>query len=322
MIAPRSGTAPFEFVHRPDLHRLPDSVLASEVRLHGTFAIDQRPGFGQIYYALADHGLIRIDPDLKQQQVIPLSDQLRNLINIHSLKIGQIDGQTRLIVTANRSSLIAVVGLDGALDFVLSRPSFDPYQLPNTPFTPTDTLLVGDQLFVADGYGSNYISTYDLTARQWVGFFGGLTTETDHEDGKFATAHGLKRHHRHRDRLMIADRPNARIQEHGFDGALLDSHPLPSGAWPCGMNDLDLDGRTLTVIGSLFDPDRERRPAPIYILDADSDQVVSTVRPKEDLGIELADHLHNVIWYQHEGRVYLLCQSWNPGYYFVLERVS
>jgi hypothetical protein len=47
-----------------------------------------------------------------------------------------------------------------------------------------------------------------------------------------------------------------------------------------------------------------------------------TVRPKEELGIELAQHLHNVIWYEYEGRVFLLCQSWNPGCYFVLEQVS
>ncbi len=321
MTTPRSGTAPFVFIHRPDLHLLPDSVLASEVKLHGTFAIDRRPGFGHIYYALADHGLIRVDPDLKHQEVIPLSDQLRNLINIHSVKIGQIDGQMRLILTANRNGLIAVIGLDGRLDFVLSRPNLEQYQVPNTPFVPTDTVLTGDHLYVADGYGANYISIYDLKARRWDGIFGGLTTETAKEDGKYVTAHGIKLHHRHRDHLMIADRPNARLQEHSFDGALLGSHALPSGTWPCGMDDLEWQGRTLTVIGSLFDPEREQHPAPIYVVDADSDQVLSTVRPKEELGVDLAQHLHNVIWHVHDGQVYLLCQSWNPGYYFVLQQI-
>ena len=66
----------------------------------------------------------------------------------------------------------------------------------------------------------------------------------------------------------------------------------------------------------------EGRAAPIYILDAATYEVVSTIRPKEDLGIELADHIHNTIWYEYGGDLYLICQAWNPGYYFVLELVE
>ncbi len=65
----------------------------------------------------------------------------------------------------------------------------------------------------------------------------------------------------------------------------------------------------------------EGRPAPIYILDGETYEVLSTIRPKEELGVELTQHLHNVIWHVHEDRLYLVCQSWNPGYYFVLEAV-
>ena len=70
-----------------------------------------------------------------------------------------------------------------------------------------------------------------------------------------------------------------------------------------------------------LDP-QEGRAAPIYILDAATYEVVSTIRPKEDLGIELADHIHNTVWYEHDGTRYLICQAWNPGYYFVLELVE
>jgi len=75
------------------------------------------------------------------------------------------------------------------------------------------------------------------------------------------------------------------------------------------------------VIGSLDDPIKGR-PAPIYILDAATYEVISTIRPKEDLGIERADHLHNVVWHEHNGKLFLVCQSWNPGYYFALELIS
>ena len=74
-------------------------------------------------------------------------------------------------------------------------------------------------------------------------------------------------------------------------------------------------------MGSLDDPDKEKgRPAPIYILDGNSYELLSTVRPKEELGIELADHIHNVVWHRHNGRLFLVCQAWNPGFYFVLEQ--
>ena len=42
------------------------------------------------------------------------------------------------------------------------------------------------------------------------------------------------------------------------------------------------------------------------------------MRPKEELGVELADHIHNAVWYRNAGHLYLICQAWNPGHYFVL----
>ena len=44
------------------------------------------------------------------------------------------------------------------------------------------------------------------------------------------------------------------------------------------------------------------------------------MRPREELGVELAQHIHHTIWYEHSGQVYLICQAWNPGHYFVLAR--
>ena len=73
------------------------------------------------------------------------------------------------------------------------------------------------------------------------------------------------------------------------------------------------------MVGSLDDP-QEGRPAPIYVLDGHTYDVASTIRPKEDLGVELADHIHNAVWYERDGQVYLICQAWNPGHYFVLAK--
>jgi hypothetical protein len=316
MTTKQSGEAPFVFVHRNDLHVLPSQVLDCEVNLHGGFAEDKRPGQGQLYYGMPGSGILRIDPDLSRQELIELPEKLRPL-NFHSTKLGSIEGTLRLFLPANGEAMVAVLTLDGAVDFVLSKPEFEQYQAENAAFAPTDTVLVDHHLYVADGYGSNYISSADVITRQWTGIFGGKADDATH-NGMFGTAHGINVHPAHH-HLVIADRPNSRIQHHALDGAYLESHTLPAGAWPCGIDFVDWQGRSLAVIGSLFDPVKDR-PAPIYIVDGHTFEVLSTIRPKEELGIEQVQHLHNVVWHIHDGRLFLVCQSWNPGLYFVLEQ--
>lgn len=314
----RSGKSPYEFVYREDLHRLPGGVLASETKLHGGFAADRRVGFGQLYYGMPECGILRVDPDLQRQELIALPEKLKPM-NFHSTKLGQIGGAWRLFLPANNDALVAVIDLDGKLDFVLTQPEFNEYQAEGAKFAPTDTALVEHDLFVADGYGSNYITKADVSRQKWTGIFGGKTDDPT-ENGKFGTAHGIRVHADHQ-HLVIADRPHSRIQVHDLAGEFAASYALPQGAWPCGTDVIEWQGRRLAVIGSLFDPVKDR-PAPIYITDADTFEVLSTIRPKEDLGIEEVQHLHNVVWHAHSGKLYLVCQSWNPGLYFVLECLS
>lgn len=59
-----------------------------------------------------------------------------------------------------------------------------------------------------------------------------------------------------------------------------------SGAWPCGVNYIEYQERWYAAIGCLLDPE-DGRPAPIYIIDAETYELLSTIRPKEDFGIEL-----------------------------------
>lgn len=312
----QSGQGAWVFADQPDLRTLPLVARDYEVKLHGGFAVDARPGYGQIYFGMPGCGIIRIDPDLRRQDIIALPDALRPL-NFHSTRLGQIDGNWRLILPANNDERVVILTLDGAIDFVLPRPVFEEYQVAGALYKPTDTALVGNQLYVADGYGSNYISNANAMTRAWTGIFGGKT-ENPVEDGRFATAHGLNFNPAHH-HLDIADRPHSRLQTHGLDGRFLASHRLPAGAFVCGINYLEHQGRWYGVIACLRDPIPDR-PAPIYIIDAETYELLSTIRPKEELGIELAQHLHNVVFHVHNGEIFLVCQAWNPGHYFVLRR--
>jgi hypothetical protein len=312
----QSGSAPFAFTYRDDLRNLPEAALANETKLHGGFAVDRRPGFGHLYYGMAGCGLLRISPDLTVQEVIGLPPQYQN-VNFHSTKIGNFEGKPRLFLPANNDAMVAIVTLDGDVEATLTRPEYEEYQAAEVIFKPTDTVMVGEQLIVADGYGANYISTADLHTHTWVSHFGGKTSDPDHH-GRFGTAHGINLTPHHH--LAIADRPHSRIAITSQTGDWIGSHGLPAGSRPCGIDFTGWQGQSYAVIGSLDDPEKGR-PAPIYILDADY-HLISTIRPKEDLGIEQADHIHNVIWYQHNGKLYLICQAWNPGRFFVLEQAA
>jgi len=311
----QSGLEPLAFGLRDDLSTLPLNAQGFEVDLHGGFAVDTRDGYGEVYYGMPGCGLMRVDSDLQRQEIIALPDDLR-AVNFHSTKIGRFDGNWRLFLPANSDEMVVIMTLEGQVDFILPRPVFEQYRSPEVPYNPTDTVLVEDQLYIADGYGSNYISTVDMGAREWSGIFGGKTTDR-HEDGKFATAHGINFNpvHHH---LDIADRPHSRIQNHALDGAFLASQSLPAGAYVCGISYANYQGRWLAAIGCLQDPD-EGRPAPIYIVDATNYELLSTIRPKEELGVEEAQHLHNVALHINGGQLYLVCQAWNPGRYFVLQ---
>ncbi len=310
-----SGNQPFAFSLSNDLYTLPETVVPSEVRLHGGFAVDKRPGYGHIYYGMPGCGILRISADLTSQELIELPPNLQE-INFHSTKIGGTDAEPRLFLPANNDGFVAVMTLDGDVEYTLSRPEFAEYADAAAPYKPTDTVPLGDQLLVADGYGSNYISTADLPSRSWRSTFGGKTIDPT-EDGKFGTAHGFNR--TPSGFLAVADRLNSRIQVHSHDGHFHASHPMPADSRPCGIDFVEWLGHTYAVIGSLDDPDKANRPAPIYVVDWATYQVISTIRPKEELGVELADHIHNVIWHVHNGRLFLVCQAWNPGHYFVLE---
>ncbi len=312
----KSGDQPFVFGHREDLSNLPPITREHEVDLHGGFATDTT-GDNTVYYGMPGCGIISIDPDLKNQNVIGLPKQIESF-NFHGTTIAEIGGEKRLVLSANNDESVCVITLDGKIDYVLPRPPFNEYGPIENPYKPTDTVVVGDQLYIADGYGSNHVVSANVTTKEWNHIFGGKT-EDPQEDGKFTTAHGIGFNPIH-NKLDITDRPNSRIQVHDVEGAFAASHRLLPGSFLCGIDYVQYQDRWYAAIACLNDPDKNR-PAPILIIDADTYQLLSVIRPKEDLNIDLAQHMHNVAFHLYDGQLYLICQAWNPGHYFVLQKI-
>ena len=51
-------------------------------------------------------------------------------------------------------------------------------------------------------------------------------------------------------------------------------------------------------------------------------KIVSTIKPKDELGLKKFNHLHNVLATVDDGAVTLFCQAWNGGDFAVLAQVK
>jgi len=97
-------------------------------------------------------------------------------------------------------------------------------------YVPTETAIApnGD-IYVADGYGKDFIIHYDATGR-YINHFGGRGTEEKH----LLNAHGICVDQRDPKRpcLVVTSRQQNAFKRYSFAGEYIDTIALP-GAWVC-----------------------------------------------------------------------------------------
>jgi peptidylamidoglycolate lyase len=98
-------------------------------------------------------------------------------------------GQESLWITDNGGRVLQT-SLEGKILLELPTPGQIGAYQPHEPYSPTETAVApnGD-IYVADGYGSQFILRFDSTG-QFVGKFGGRSTQPSNP-GKFMQAHGI-----------------------------------------------------------------------------------------------------------------------------------
>lgn len=151
---------------------------------------------------------------------------------------------------------IVKIDLDGRLQWSMGIPSESGHYDDGKGFAPTGIAVAPDgSIYVADGYGRNWIHRYDRD-RNFIGSFGGPGTEP----GQFRTCHGLTVDPRgDQPTLLICDRENRRIQRFALDGSFIEI--VAEGLRrPCGISIhgewaavAELEGR-VTVLGPDFEP--------------------------------------------------------------------
>ncbi len=317
------GEMKFRVLYTSD--RLPAEAQAVLEAAHGGFAVDHRPGRGETYFALPGAGILQISPDLHTIRLIETDPTLRDT-NLHNTTLWQTeDGTPYLSFPANDAGRVFTTTLAGRLIHTLEAPTgaedlgrsqVNDYFKNGGRFTPTDVDHLGGWLYVTTGYSDlDWVLTARVTGRSPLALtwhdlaFGGRGTGP----GQLGTGHGVTVVDG--TRVEVADRPHAEVDRFTRYGHYLSTLELPAGSFPCDIDYVD----GYAVVGALHGPDREKG-APIYVLSGD--RVVSEVWPKEELGLDRFQHIHNAVLKRIGDRFYIIAQSWNPGDFAILEQLK
>ena len=256
--------------------------------------------------------------DLRRKEIVEV-DRFVRQGNFHNTTIVYDGDETPyLALPDDEKERVYILTTKGELVHVLSHPRGNAYYDGWGSFKPTDVEQAPSRdVFIVTGYSpGDFVVSADPFSGAWrPKIFGGKGTE----HGKFGTGHGITWNPR-TSTLDVSDRPHSRIESYDVDGAYKSSVTLPAGSLPCDVDFLD----DWMLVGCLQGPGGSV-PAPIYVVDGDG-KVASTIKPKEDLGLELFTHVHNATWHAigdgETRKVYVLAQAWNPGGFAVLERVG
>lgn len=134
---------------------------------------------------------------------------------IHALEIREENGTEYLYAARPSEHEVVKLKLDGTPVWTLTYPKESSLYQDANGFNPCAVTVAPDgSIFVADGYGSNYVLKFDRN-RKFVKAFGGPGTE----EGKFKTCHGIALDTRHeKPLLLVCNRNNDRVEHWDLDG--------------------------------------------------------------------------------------------------------
>lgn len=177
---------------------------------HGAIVLDKA---GNIYCSMdsGDHGILVYRPDGTL-----IREMGHGLGGIHGMCLCEEGGEEFIYAAHLRAAQVLKLTLEGEIVWAMEGPPVESgkYDDPKG-YKPTAVAVgPGGEIFVADGYGANWIHRFDKE-RKYLGSFGSRGTE----DGRFQTCHGLALDTRgERPLLLVCDRENRRLQHYDLEG--------------------------------------------------------------------------------------------------------
>jgi len=230
----------------------------------------------------------------------------------HGLTLHVEGGEDFLYISDNERHEVIKTTIDGKVVKVFSCPVESDHYDKIEDYIPTETAVTknGD-IYVADGYGSQYILHYSPSG-ELLNVFGGKGTE----EKNFGNAHGICVDYRNnQESLLITDRMENKLKRFSMDGKLISTSHFP-GAFICrpvvhGDNVYlatiwSGDGHENTGFVSILDKDNKIISAP-----CGSEPVYEKgVLKKMHQTLQVFKHPHDVCVDEDEN---LYVAQWNAG---------
>ena len=153
-----------------------------------------------------------------------------DLASAHGLTLFDEGGQEVLYITDPNTGKVIKTTTDGAILMIVPSPKDIGIYNESENFKPTETAIADNgDIYVADGYGSQYIIQYNSKG-EYIKHWGGAGDNDD----QFATAHGVAIDKRDPDNIMLmcTSRGHNSFKRFTLEGDYLDTVFLP-GAYVC-----------------------------------------------------------------------------------------
>jgi hypothetical protein len=299
---PVSGQGFWKFTPVVGAMPVPVEALPKLKGAHGTVLVDYEKDV--VYWGLEGVGFVGFKDRLMTSWVVK-GDPALSRGNLHGADIQPRSGKPALIAAAdNNEGEVYLTDTTFQKVATLKHPPGKEYA-DGKGFAPTDVAFTDrNTVFVTDGYGRAFFMPADIEPFQYRSeIFGGKKVSQ--------TPHGVTFDPVGKD-LIVSARPEAQVRHWSLGKReWLDVQGLIPGSTVC---DVDVWGDY--VLAACLDGPKGS-PGPIYIINQKKRAVVSTIKPKEELGYAYAQHMHDACWYVpgkgDNKEVYILFTAWNPG---------
>jgi peptidylamidoglycolate lyase len=148
----------------------------------------------------------------------------------HGLSLFNENGDDVLFICDNNRHQVIKTTVDGKVLMTLDYPKETGQYTKPEEYIPTETIIApnGD-IYVADGYGKDFVTQYDHKGK-YIRHFGGR----GEGDQYLLQAHGICIDNRNKDNpcLIVTSRMQNAFKRFTMDGKYIETIPLP-GAWVC-----------------------------------------------------------------------------------------